>query len=546
MISTSFKIRTKLMALAICSVTVLTVLAAAGVAHLSHMDGSISEIREGQETIRTLSSIQKAIVDMDSGVRAYLKQPDESQLDIFRKSLKTAQDGMQLLKSIVSGNPADERQLRDAEAALLNWQTKVAEPAVTSRKKLEGSKTPGDAKATSPVYNPESIADVSTILLNLTQNRLALANKHVLEAEKQLKEMRGPIYVGVALFSVVLLISTYLMAGRISKPMTRAAELAQAISVGDLSRRIDVKGSDESSKLGASLNEMAEDLTNYSKHIMEGVDVLTTSVAQIASAASELFSSASQTASAVSETTAIINEMEKTAKIVNETSRNVENHSRHSDEIADSGAKATGETIQKMSLIKDKMEIVRTAVVGLSDNTKFVEEVVAAVQDLADQSNLLAVNASIEAARSGQHGKGFAVVAHEIKSLADQSREATDRVNKILQEIRKSVSSVVMATEEGNKAVLSGVEQSEAAGQSIQKLADSIGEFSRAAGLITSSTNKQFARVERVATAMRNVELAMNSSAEGSTQLQNEARRLEELARSLQDIVRHYKLELAS
>ncbi len=268
--------------------------------------------------------------------------------------------------------------------------------------------------------------------------------------------------------------------------------------------------------------------------------MLTGSVAQIAGTASEVLTSASQTASAVTETTAIVNEMERAAKVVNETARRVARHSEQSDEIANSGKKATNDTLQKMNLIKEKMGIVNEAVIGLNDKTKFVEAIISAVQDFTDQSNLLAVNASIEAARAGEHGKGFAVVASEIKSLADQSREATQTVTRTLQEIRKSVGAVVMATEEGGKAVLSGVEQSEAAGESIQKLASSIGEFSQAAGVIFSSSGSQFSRVERVAAAMRNVELAMNNSVEGTTHVENEAKRLEQLALSLTGLVRHY------
>jgi methyl-accepting chemotaxis protein len=134
------------------------------------------------------------------------------------------------------------------------------------------------------------------------------------------------------------------------------------------------------------------------------------------------------------------------------------------------------------------------------------------------------------------------VVAHEIKTLADQSREATQRVTQILQEIRKSVGSVVMATEEGGKAVQGGVEQSEAAGECIQTLAGTLAEVTQAAGVIFSSTGQQFARVERVATAMRNVELAMSQGVTGTNQLENEARKLGELAQTLQGLVQQYKL----
>ncbi len=540
----SLKIRTKLMALAIVSVAVLIILTAASLAGLRNVAGSVSEIREDQEIVRTVVSVQKASMDMESELRAFLKQADEGHLDRYRKAGKIAQDGLKRMRTLASGNPEQEKQVLEAEAALVNWETKVAEPVIASRKKMGNSKAPGDEK---PIGTETQSAlaspDLNAIMLGLMQNRLALSDNHLLQAEDRLKGHQAPIYTGIALYSAVLLVTSFLMAGRISKPISGAAELAEAIGRGELSRHIEVTGSDEAARLASSLNEMADGLRDYSRRILEGVDVLTGSVAQIAGAASQLFTSASETATAISQTTATVNDMEKTAKVVNETARNVVDHSRHSDAIADTGTRATDETVQKMNLIKDKMEIVRTAVLGLNDNTKFVEEIIAAVQDIADQSNLLAVNASIEAARSGEHGKGFAVVAHEIKSLADQSRESTDKVTKILHEIRKSVGSVVMATEEGGKAVQSGVEQSEAAGESIQKLAESIGEFSRAAGVIFSSTGKQFARVERVASAMRDVEQATNRSVEGTTQLENEAKKLEQLALSLKGMVRHYQLD---
>ena len=355
-----------------------------------------------------------------------------------------------------------------------------------------------------------------------------------------LQALRIPSYIGLPVFAVILLVGCFLLAGFISKPISEAAALAEAIRSGQLSKRVRIAGLQEARRLGRSLNEMAASLADFNKQILQGVNVLTDSVGQIAGTSSELLTGTSRTASAVTETTAIVNEMESTAKVVNETARRVAEHSEQSDSIANAGTKATGDTLEKMTLIREKMEIVSTAVVKLNENTKYVEGILASVQDLADQSNLLAVNASIEAARAGENGKGFAVVAHEIKSLADQSREATGRVAKSLREIRESVSSVVAATEEGGKAVLGGVEQSEAAGGAIENLARSITEFSQAAGVIFSSSGQQFSRVERVASAMRNVEQATNSSVAGTTQLENEAKRLEELAESLKSLLNRH------
>jgi methyl-accepting chemotaxis protein len=537
------KIRTKQMALAVVSVIVLIVLTSMSLSGLRDVENSVSEIRVDHEIVRTAVSVRTASREMESALRKYIQQPDDRHLDLFRKADSTAQDGLKRLKALVAGHAEQEVQVRSAEALLANWEKKVAEAAISSRRKSGADKSTADDKTLqneSTMFLP--ISDLNTYMLKLAESRVAVSDDHLLQAENRLKSHRVPIYIGIGLFSAALLITSFLMANRISKPIASAAALAEAIGRGELAGRIEVTGSDEAARLASSLNEMADSLTNHGRGILEGVEVLTGSVAQIAGAAAQLITSASETATAISQTTATVNEMEKTAKVVNETARNVADHSRHSDEIADSGTKATADTVQKMSLIKNKMEIVRSAVVKLNDNTKFVEEIVAAVQDVADQSNLLAVNASIEAARSGEHGKGFAVVAHEIKSLAGQSKEATDKVTKILHEIRKSVGSVVAATEEGGKAVQSGVEQSEAAGESIQQLADSIGEFSRAAGLIFSSTEKQFARVERVAAAMRDVEQATNRSVEGTTQLQDEARKLEQLALSLKSMARHYRV----
>ena len=187
------------------------------------------------------------------------------------------------------------------------------------------------------------------------------------------------------------------------------------------------------------------------------------------------------------------------------------------------------------------MSSIGETVVKLSEHSKAIEEIVAAVQDLADQSNLLAVNASIEAARAGDRGKGFAVVAHEIKSLADQSKEATDQIRTILGDTQRWVGAVVMATEQGSKAVEAGVEQSILAGEAIQSLATSVQTSSQAASVIDVSSQQQFTGVEQVASAMASIETAMRQNIEGTKQLEDEAKRLEELGDSLKSSIERYK-----
>jgi methyl-accepting chemotaxis protein len=348
-----------------------------------------------------------------------------------------------------------------------------------------------------------------------------------------LHEVSGFLCLVALAYTIIILLIVFVVARTIAKPMSDAANLAEAISGGELSHRLDVRGIGETQRLGAALNSLAENLNAYNKRISEGVEVLSNSAVQIGATSSELYVGATQTSSSISATAATVGEMESTARFVNETARDIAEQSERTDEVANAGAKATSETLQKMTLIRDRMDIISTTVVKLSDETKYAEEIISTVQDLSSQSNLLAVNASIEAARAGDQGKGFAVVAQEIKSLADQSKNATDKITQILQEIRKSVASVVMATEEGGKAVLDGVEQSRTAGKSIEDLSESVTRFTKAAGMIFSETGKQFSRVERVASTVREIESAMQNSVEATRRLEEAGKELEDLSSSL-------------
>mgnify|MGYP005835125851 CR=1 FL=1 len=534
-------IRATLIGFAVLAVLVLTVPAVLTVAGLSDISTSVSvAMKESKIGSRAIAA-QKALAETGSGLKEYLEVGGSGSLNRYRQGVEKTKAAFSELVRSLSEKKDQESRVRESEAIFIQWLNSVADPAVAARGRAgDSSDTGGQGSRLSQALLDPPV-QVQTALLSLAERQTTLTTSRLATIAEWFNRVRTPMYVGIPVYAALLLIACFVLARRIAKPIADAAGFSEAIRLGELTRRLEVQGLDEAQRLAQSLNETGESLARHNSRILEGVEILTASVAQIAGTASELYAGAAQTASAVSETTAIVNEMEQTAKVVNETARRVAEQAEQSDEIANAGTRATGDTLEKMNIIREKMEIVSTSVVELSKNAKHVEVIVAAVQDIADQSNLLAVNASIEAARAGDHGKGFAVVAHEIKSLADQSREATQNITRILQEIRKSVDSVVMAAEEGGKAVMRGVEESESARESIARLADSIAQSFQGANVIFTSSERQFARVERVAAAMRNVELAMNNSLEGTTHLENEAKRLEQLALSLDGLVRQQR-----
>ena len=271
--------------------------------------------------------------------------------------------------------------------------------------------------------------------------------------------------------------------------------------------------------------------------LMGGVNVLASAATQISATVSQLATSSAQTLSAVNQTTATLEELRQSGQVSSEKARAVAEDSRKSLQVAHAGKQATDDIIRGMDLIKSQMQTIGDTVIKLSEQSRSIEDIIDAVKDLADQSNLLAVNASIEAARAGEQGKGFAVVADEIKSFADQSKKATTQVRTILEDIRNSISSVVMATEKGGKAVESGVNQSEEAGHAIQAVTTSVQEASQALTVIVASAEQQAVGIDQVASAMDSIDQAMRQNVDGTRQLESAAQNLKDLGQKLADLV---------
>src|SRR5690242_21417123 len=194
--------------------------------------------------------------------------------------------------------------------------------------------------------------------------------------------------------------------------------------------------------------------------LRESIAQLASSSAEILTTASQVASGAAETAAAVSETTATVEEVKQTALAASQKAKHVSDSARKASDISEAGRKSVEEAISGMNRIQEQMESIVESIMQLSEQSNAIGEIVATVNDLAEQSNLLAVNAAIEAARAGEQGKSFGVVAREIRSLADQSKQATAQVRTILGDIQKATNAAVLATEQGSKAVEAGVRQS--------------------------------------------------------------------------------------
>ena len=329
----------------------------------------------------------------------------------------------------------------------------------------------------------------------------------------------------------------------ISHPIQDISRVASLIAAGDLTAKLPVQqSSDEIGVLVEMFTRMAEGLREQIRGLIEGATVLGSAASDIVSSTTQLAASASQSASVVSETTTTVEEVRQTAQVASQKARLVADSAQKAAQISQSGRKSTEDVAAGMNRIRLQMEAIAASMTRLSEQSQAIGRIMATVEDLAAQSNLLAVNAAIEAAKAGEHGKGFGVVAQEVKSLAEQSRQATNQVRTILGDIQKATTTAMMATEQGSKAVEAGSRQTEVAGESIQALAGSVTEAAQAATQIAASSQQQLVGVDQVAGAMESIKQASTQNVAGAKQLEAAARNLNELGQRLKQMVERYKV----
>ena len=239
---------------------------------------------------------------------------------------------------------------------------------------------------------------------------------------------------------------------------------------------------------------------------------------------------------------ATVEEVKQGAHLTSQKTKAVAESSQKGLQLAHVGRKATETVAESMTRINGQMASISDTIVKLSEQSQMIGEITSTVDDIAEQSNLLAVNAAIEAAKAGEHGKGFAVVAQEIKSLAEQSKQATKQVRGILNSIQKATGVAVMATEQGSKAVDQGTKESMNANESIRTLSASFSETVQSAGQIAASTQEQLTGMDQVAMAMESIKAASQQNVASMKQLETAAQTLKDIGHKFTELVGRYKV----
>lgn len=365
------------------------------------------------------------------------------------------------------------------------------------------------------------------------------AMKAIAASEKKIVIGLITVVVIAVLFGTVLIL---VIDGNISGRIGHVLAASESMSNGYLGKQVDVSGKDEIGKLAASFNSMSQNIRDVISDISQAAD-------QIASASEELSSTAEQMSRGMqiqtTQTSQIASAMEEMSATVLEVAKNAQgatSSAKEATSTAQKGGDVVDKTVNGMQRIAATVQESARTIGELGKSSDQIGEIVTVIYDIADQTNLLALNAAIEAARAGEQGRGFAVVADEVRKLAERTTKATKEIANMIKSIQKGTEGAVSAMEAGTRQVNEGVDLASQAGEALQNIIGAVDMVNDMINQIATATREQSAAAEEISTSIEGIASVTKEAASGSQQTTAAGQDLARMATKLQGMVKQFKV----
>lgn len=298
----------------------------------------------------------------------------------------------------------------------------------------------------------------------------------------------------------------------IGRRARRLAEAAEAAGGGDLTVALSVSGTDELGRAGAGLAVLLQRTRESYRQLAESLAVMSESTAKLTFQATEQGRAITYQAGALHETQVTAEEIRQTSKVAAQKAEAVLKVSGRAEDVGKVGAEEIDNFIDGYANIRGTVDELTRTIADLRSRARQIGEITKTVKGLADQSNMVALNAAIEAVRSGEHGKGFAIVAGEVRNLADQSIHATKRVREILDDIAAAILQANAIAEAGTRALETGLAQVTSSGENIRELSGLAKDSSAAVRQIAAAVGQQHVGIDQIFTAINEMNSLMGDA----------------------------------
>ena len=457
------------------------------------------------------------------------------ELEAASKNLKSAKEEMAKLKASLNGGKG--------QALLENIVAKRA-PYSEGRDRLIALLKEGK--------QPEAI-DQLTVVRPARDGYLAALkelNSYVQERAKEdgistgnRSKTAGMVIIGLTLAALIsaVLVTIWIISS-ILGPLNAAVETANRIADRDLTVQIEAGNATETGQLMSAMRNMVQNLReimqqtmNISASIDSASSLLNTTSGNIAAGTGEIFSQASTVATASEEMSSTSSDIARSCSLAAESSQRTSASAQNAVDVVRG-------TIAGMGKISERVQQTATTIDALGTRSEQIGEIVGTIQDIADQTNLLALNAAIEAARAGEQGRGFAVVADEVRALAERTTKATREIGEMIKAIQRETKDAVHAMEEGVSEVEKGVASSQMSGEVLEQILDQVNEGTMQINQVATAAEEQTATTSEITSNIHRITEVVQRTARGAQESADAAAQLAGLSAELRGQVKQFRL----
>ena len=483
--------------------------------------------------------IESRINDQRAAIRVFLLDGSTEELERYTDDKRVlAEDFAKLEPLVVTAK--GRQMLAQVRKGLERYHGQIDHSIA-----LQSSGKNGEAVAV--LYDPQVVAALQQVSEGLTS--LVARSAELEQSSRQQQTAAGSratalvLSLVIAGFIVGFAMATYI-ARNITGRVSQMVAMIEAIAGDDLSREdMQITNCDEIGRAGTLLNSMKNNLRAILQSIAGTAE-------QVASASEEISANALSTATSseaqkdqVHQVATAMQEMAATVHEVADNSTKAADSARQASETARQGGVIVEDTLGHMRSIAGSVRETAKKVQELGSRSDQIGKIVGVIDDIADQTNLLALNAAIEAARAGEQGRGFAVVADEVRKLAERTTKATKEIAEMIEQVQIETRAAVEKMQSGTQQVEKGVEVTGRAGESLKQI---IGQADRVGEMVTqiaTAATEQSSATEQVSGNMDQINRLVAESTEGAQQSAKACEQLSSLALELQNLVSRFKLE---